>query len=62
LQTFERKVIHDALTRHRGSISDTMRELDLPRRTLNQKMQKYGLNRSDYTQDDEEPRSQSSGK
>ncbi|MBY7920793.1 sigma-54-dependent transcriptional regulator [Vibrio fluvialis] len=62
LQTFERKVIHDALTRHRGSISDTMRELDLPRRTLNQKMQKYGLNRSDYTQDDEEPRTHSNGK
>jgi two-component system C4-dicarboxylate transport response regulator DctD len=26
-----------------------MDELDLPRRTLNQKMQRYGLNRSDFT-------------
>ncbi|RAH21906.1 helix-turn-helix domain-containing protein, partial [Vibrio vulnificus] len=44
-----RKVIHDALVRHQGSILEVMNELDLPRRTLNQKMQKLGLNRADYT-------------
>ncbi|MEJ2766293.1 sigma-54 dependent transcriptional regulator [Photobacterium sp. MCCC 1A19761] len=49
VQNFERKVIHECLQRHQGSIIDAMDELDLPRRTLNQKMQKYGLNRSDYT-------------
>ncbi|EKO3817242.1 sigma-54-dependent Fis family transcriptional regulator [Vibrio harveyi] len=49
LHNFERKVLHDSLVRHRGRITDVMVELDLPRRTLNQKMQKFGLNRSDYT-------------
>lgn len=48
VQSFERKVIHDALIRHQGKISDVMQELDLPRRTLNQKMARYALNRSDY--------------
>ncbi len=49
LHNFERKVIHDALVRHQGSILEVMNELDLPRRTLNQKMHKLGLNRADYT-------------
>lgn len=49
LHNFERKVIHEALLRHQGSIVEVMTELDLPRRTLNQKMQKLGLNRADYT-------------
>ncbi|WP_045375872.1 sigma-54-dependent transcriptional regulator [Vibrio campbellii] len=49
LHNFERKVLHDSLVRNQGRITDVMVELDLPRRTLNQKMQKFGLNRSDYT-------------
>lgn len=49
LHNFERKVLHDSLVRHHGRINEVMQELDLPRRTLNQKMQKFGLNRSDYT-------------
>ncbi|MGC9458719.1 sigma-54-dependent transcriptional regulator [Vibrio genomosp. F10] len=49
METFERQIILDALTRCNGCISDVMKALDLPRRTLNQKMQKYSLNRSDYT-------------
>ncbi|BBM66201.1 two-component system response regulator [Vibrio alfacsensis] len=49
LHNFERKVLHDSLVRHQGHISEVMLELDLPRRTLNQKMQKFGLNRADYT-------------
>jgi two-component system C4-dicarboxylate transport response regulator DctD len=49
VQSFERKVIHDALVRHQGKISEVMQELDLPRRTLNQKMVRYALNRADYT-------------
>ncbi|MGR5236403.1 sigma-54-dependent transcriptional regulator [Vibrio alfacsensis] len=49
LHNFERKVLHDSLVRHKGRIAGVMLELDLPRRTLNQKMQKFGLNRSDYT-------------
>lgn len=54
VQTFERKVIHDTLLRHRGNIGEVMLELDLPRRTLNQKMNKYGLNRSDYISSNEQ--------
>ncbi|EIN4362438.1 sigma-54-dependent Fis family transcriptional regulator [Vibrio parahaemolyticus] len=49
LHNFERKVLHESLVRHQGRINEVMQELDLPRRTLNQKMQKFGLNRSDYT-------------
>ncbi|MDN3610766.1 sigma-54-dependent transcriptional regulator [Vibrio ostreicida] len=48
VQSFERKVLHDALVRHQGKIHDVMQELSLPRRTLNQKMVRYALNRSDY--------------
>ncbi|WP_114787061.1 sigma-54-dependent transcriptional regulator [Vibrio tetraodonis] len=48
MQSFEKKVLHESLNRHHGCISDVMQELDLPRRTLNQKMLKYALNRSDY--------------
>lgn len=48
VQSFERKVIHDSLVRHQGRINEVMQELDLPRRTLNQKMVRYALNRSDY--------------
>jgi DNA-binding NtrC family response regulator len=48
VDAFERSVIEAALRRHRGSISAVMAELDLPRRTLNEKMQRHGLNRADY--------------
>ncbi|SHO20265.1 C4-dicarboxylate transport transcriptional regulatory protein [Moritella viscosa] len=47
-QNFERKVIAEALRLHKGSIIEVMDILDLPRRTLNQKMQKYDLHRADY--------------
>jgi DNA-binding NtrC family response regulator len=36
------------MRRHNGSIANVMDELRLPRRTLNEKMAKYGLTRSDY--------------
>jgi len=36
------------MRRHKGSITKVMDELLLPRRTLNEKMAKYGLQRSDY--------------
>lgn len=45
---FEEEIIKRALQRHQGNIKAVMDELDLPRRTLNQKMMRYGLNRSDY--------------
>ncbi len=46
---FEAEVIKLALSTYEGNIKLVMEALDLPRRTLNQKMSKYGLNRSDYT-------------
>ncbi|EAR59898.1 sigma-54-dependent transcriptional regulator [Neptuniibacter caesariensis] len=46
---FEEEVLRLSLQEHKGNIKAVMDQLDLPRRTLNQKMAKYGLNRADYT-------------
>ncbi|APX88467.1 DNA-binding response regulator [Brevirhabdus pacifica] len=48
VEAFERMLIDNTMRRHKGSISSVMDELCLPRRTLNEKMAKYGLSRSDY--------------
>lgn len=48
VEAFERMLIDNTMRRHKGSISSVMDELCLPRRTLNEKMAKYGLQRSDY--------------
>ena len=48
VEAFERMLIDNTMRRHRGSIVSVMDELCLPRRTLNEKMAKYGLSRSDY--------------
>ncbi|MEL6644694.1 MAG: sigma-54 dependent transcriptional regulator [Pseudomonadota bacterium] len=48
VEAFERMLIDNTMRRHRGSITAVMDELRLPRRTLNEKMAKYGLQRSDY--------------
>ncbi|SPJ23699.1 sigma-54-dependent transcriptional regulator [Palleronia abyssalis] len=48
VEAFERMLIDNTMRRHRGSIVSVMEELCLPRRTLNEKMAKYGLSRSDY--------------
>jgi DNA-binding NtrC family response regulator len=48
VDAFERMLIDNTMRRHKGSISAVMEELCLPRRTLNEKMAKYGLSRSDY--------------
>jgi two-component system, NtrC family, C4-dicarboxylate transport response regulator DctD len=45
---FERCLIEQALRRHQGNIQAVLTELDLPRRTLNLKMQSHGLLRKDY--------------
>ena len=45
---FEAEVIKVTLRRYQGSIKETMEQLDLPRRTLNQKMIRYGISRSDF--------------
>ncbi len=48
VDAFERMLIDNTMRRHKGSIVSVMEELCLPRRTLNEKMAKYGLQRSDY--------------
>jgi len=48
VEAFERMLIDNTMRRHRGSIAAVMEELRLPRRTLNEKMAKYGLARADY--------------
>jgi DNA-binding NtrC family response regulator len=48
VEAFERILIDNAMRRHKGSITAVMEELRLPRRTLNEKMAKYGLVRADY--------------
>ncbi len=48
VDAFEKMLIDNTMRRHRGSIVAVMDELCLPRRTLNEKMAKYGLTRSDY--------------
>jgi len=49
VEAFERMLIDNTMRRHRGSVAKVMEELCLPRRTLNEKMAKYGLQRGDYT-------------
>ena len=48
VESFERMLIDTAMRHHKGNISAVMDELCLPRRTLNEKMAKYHLVRSDY--------------
>jgi DNA-binding NtrC family response regulator len=48
VEAFERMLIDNTMRRHKGSIVNVMDELCLPRRTLTEKMAKYGLQRSDY--------------
>ena len=50
VDAFERMLIDKTMRRHKGSIQSVMEELNLPRRTLNEKMTKYGLTRSNYTE------------
>ena len=48
VEAFEKMLIDNTMRRMRGSISAVMKELGLPRRTLNEKMAKYKLSRSNY--------------
>ncbi len=45
---FECCVIEQSLKRHHGNITAVLEELDLPRRTLNQKMKNHGISRKDF--------------
>ena len=45
---FEQALLEQALLASNGSIKDVMDALDIPRKTLYDKMKKYNLNKSDY--------------
>ena len=49
LREFEERVIRDALDRHDGNVKSVMEELDIPRRTLNEKMKKLNIRRDKPT-------------
>ncbi|MGV8842079.1 MAG: sigma-54-dependent transcriptional regulator [Pseudomonas sp.] len=48
MEAFEAQCLHNALLRSQGNIAEVMTLLQLPRRTLNEKMQRHGLQRSTY--------------
>lgn len=47
-EAFEAQCLRAALTRNKGDIKAVLEELQLPRRTLNEKMQRHGLQREDF--------------
>ena len=49
IEAFERCVIEHELTRNGGRIETTAKALGMPVRTLNDRMRKHGLNRSDFS-------------
>ncbi|WP_372873173.1 sigma-54-dependent transcriptional regulator [Shewanella sp.] len=51
VEFFERVLIEEALSHNRGSIKLTMEQLELPRKTLYDKMRKYELDRKHYLTD-----------
>jgi len=48
VERFEKMLLQAELASHGGSIKDTLLGLGLPRKTLYDKMQKYGLDKNDY--------------
>ncbi len=48
LRCHERMLLEQALIRFRGDVQAVMDELDIPRRTLNEKMSRHGLDRRSY--------------
>ncbi|CAD5107116.1 sigma-54-dependent transcriptional regulator [Zestomonas carbonaria] len=48
MEAFEAMCLHNALMHCQGNIAAVMELLQLPRRTLNEKMQRHGLSRGDY--------------
>ncbi|HGM5581770.1 TPA: sigma-54-dependent transcriptional regulator [Pseudomonas putida] len=48
VEAFEAQCLRAALRQHKGEIKGVMETLQLPRRTLNEKMQRHGLVREDF--------------
>jgi len=45
---FERSALHDALTRHGGLVAAVCEELELPRKTLYDRLARHGLRPAEY--------------
>lgn len=48
VEIFEKSLVEQALTSCNGSLKEVMNLLSIPRKTLSDKMRKYGLDKSDY--------------
>ncbi|MBT3351833.1 MAG: hypothetical protein HOC91_14940 [Nitrospinaceae bacterium] len=48
MKDFEKFVIEAALTESKGNVKIVIYDLNIPRRTLNEKMQKHGIDRRDF--------------
>ncbi|PLY16909.1 MAG: DNA-binding response regulator [Sedimenticola sp.] len=48
MECFEKSVIEQALEAHKGNIKNTMESLGVPRKTLYDKMRKFGLDKQNY--------------
>jgi len=49
-EAFEANCLRAALSRHKGDVKAVLEELQLPRRTFNEKMQRHGLTREMFVQ------------
>lgn len=49
LRNYERCILEQCLAKHKGDVQAVMEELGLPRRTLNEKMSRYGLERNQFS-------------
>ncbi len=49
LRHYEQSVLEQTLVRYRGDVQAVMEELQLPRRTLNEKLARFGLDRKSFT-------------
>ncbi|MEB0045101.1 MULTISPECIES: sigma-54 dependent transcriptional regulator [unclassified Pseudomonas] len=50
-EAFEAHCLRAALTRHKGDVKAVLEELQLPRRTFNEKLQRHGLSREMFLHD-----------
>lgn len=48
MRHYEKWLLEEALRRHKGNIQEILEEFQVPRRTLNEKMTRYGLDRKDF--------------
>jgi len=52
VQSYEEKLIRSKLTEHGGKVANVLEDLDIERRTFNQKLKRYGISTAEYRQAD----------